>query len=197
MRVPPLQEVERSLQAFDAEQVRRSVWSGLMEVGPPHRFGERLEQALGVWYQAGPQVGDETVRGWCWCHAFRSPPTIGLRWASVLEEIRFAHRWREAMIEAVHGVSSLGAPERVVLQLLEVQLGLGIHDSWYAHVHVPLAWLMDHLDLPRDDRRTEAFYLACERRFSSWVEPDGAEREAFADEVAWMLVEQELDRARE
>lgn len=193
MSVPALDEVERSLDAFDAEQVRRAVWSGLMDEGPPHRFSERLDQALGVWYQAGPRVGDESVRPWCWCHSFRRPPTIGERWASVLEELRFGIAWRRSVIAAVHGIDDLEEPEQAVLQLLDTVIGLGIHDAWYVHIDAALAWLMDHLGIPRDDARTEALYLACERRFTSWTTPGPETRRAFADEVAWTLVEQQLD----
>ena len=191
MNVPHLDEVRATLGRDDRPALEAAL-RPLVARGTPAAIREALRTTLSPWYTAGPQVGDETIDAWCWCHSFANAADP---LQALFEQVQFARMWRRNIVAFLDSLAddALDRPEQVVLAVVEEVVSLGINDAWYANVHPVLAWTLDRFGIPRSPEQLERLYACCELRFTSWVAPGTDDRRAFADEVGWILVEQLLD----
>lgn len=217
---PSWSDVEVSLDAWDPEPVERAVLDALITAvgsGPPvpreanrvwpypKAVREALSEAIGPWYALGPQVGDETVSGWCWCHAFWAPfegrsvgPGLEAVARGVMVEVEICRAWRIGLAGFLREMSPIPGVEPEVLEsdllaLVGVLVELGIHDSWYQHVHVAAGWMLQARGLPVPPDLADALEGIAGARFTSWSAPSAAARQEFAQQAAWAAVERLLD----
>ncbi|MCB9673830.1 MAG: hypothetical protein H6737_01860 [Alphaproteobacteria bacterium] len=213
MARPHWSQVETSLDQYDREAVRSAVLDVLRHEQPVERartpspgraVHEALNRALGAWYQAGPTVGDETVVGWCWCHSFWAPAKeladTEARYRAladgVVEQVEVCRDWRLGLARWIWDHAGDGSDETLegtVLELVSVLVGLGLHDSWYAHVPTAVAWTLESRGRPVPPDLDDQLEALASTSFTSWVEPTADARKRFAESAAWAVVERALD----
>lgn len=217
---PSWAEVEVSLDAWDPEPVRSAVVRALHGAMPQEGQGpertwpyaqavrDALSASAGRWYALGPQVGDETVTSWCWCHSFWRPfdassGAVVDRLEAVADEVMAqvegCRAWRVGLAGHLRELPRALALDDTRLQgdllaLIGVLVQLGIHDSWYQHVHVAAGWMLQAQGHSVSEALSQRIEALCETRFTSWTEPTAADRAGFADDVTWAVVEALLDR---
>lgn len=149
------------------------------------------------WAGSGTCPGDERVRSWCWCHGPWEHSTIPDAIASsIIDEVQACHRWHldvlawiDASVSPGRDIDSLA---RLVAGVVDLVVGLGIHDSWYPLIVPVVAWTLEHhgFELPED--LVEAIDRLCTLSFTSWVTPPSKSRQDFADEAALAILDREM-----
>jgi hypothetical protein len=192
--IPSAQDVRAGLQRYDPEATKHAVRKATKGELP---MWSALQQTLGTWYSHGPQVGDETLDPWCWCHAYNKEGVGG-----VLRQIEAVRQWRLDLFAWLDRRLRLDGPRDVVevedlddvlLDLVGQLVELGLHDAWYVHVHVAIAWMLDHLGISRSPTLMDRLDALCDTSFRSWCEPSPSTRASFAEAATWMLIEAQLD----
>jgi hypothetical protein len=157
----------------------------------------------GAWYGSGRhRAGDETVRGFCWCHSpwqgwSEVPAAEACERATqrIVDEVRACHAWYVAIARWIEASAAPGddpdAFEFLVAGVVDLVVDLGIHDSWYGNVTPIVAWALERHGAVVPEELAEAIEALCELNFTSWSEPASARRHDFAEAVALAL----LDRA--
>lgn len=178
------------MERWDEERVRQRI---LRELGPAtsfpavaSRLRDALSEELGDWYAAGPQVGGETISGWCWCHAFPRPFVAGGLEAvaeGVVDEVRGCLAWRRglgAWLDERRGPRELLTLEEELVDLVGVLVGLGLNDAWYVHVPAATAWRLEVAGHPVPDDLFDQLDGIAGTCFTSWVDPKPPERASYA-----------------
>ncbi|MCA9688820.1 MAG: hypothetical protein KC636_04375, partial [Myxococcales bacterium] len=127
---------------------------------PPHRsvgfyeaFRDALTTCCGSWCSAGQLPGDESARGWCWCHSpwkgWEGPtrPAIERAVASVVDEVRACLQWHRQMAAVIEASAAPGedpdALALLIVALVDQIVALGIHDAWYPSIAPVVAWALE------------------------------------------------------
>lgn len=206
--------LRRQLDAVDWEGLRQELREVLAsrtgpglpvarDVAGPLR--EVLTRRLGDWYARGPQVGDESVTGWCWCHCAlrgwdpaRRDASLDAVVDGLLLEAQACRSWRVALLDAIDTTDPWELDDQAgltaaILVVVEALLGLGIHDAWYPNLVPAVRWLAEARGQAVDDALEARLEALTGTRFTSWTTPSVADRRAFAEQAAWALLEAELD----
>lgn len=149
------------------------------------------------WTSSGNRPGDEAARGWCWCHGpwrgGRTPEVIAHSLANELRDTRY---WHIAVLAWIDASAPPGrdpvALARLVAGVVDLVVGLGIHDSWYGLIVPVVAWTFEHHGFELPDALVDQIDDLCSVAFTSWVAPANAAREGFAEQVALALLEREM-----
>jgi hypothetical protein len=170
----------------------------------PPRFSPDTQVAIvkalfevAPWMSSGNRVGDEAVRGWCWCHGpwrgGRTPEAIA---SSIVGELHDARAWHLAVLAWIEASEPPGrdpvALARLVAGVVELVIGLGIHDSWYGLIVPVTVWTLEHHGIGLPDDVVETIDNLCSTSFTSWTAPPRGAREQFAESVALALLEREM-----
>lgn len=218
-----LEEIRNSIAAFDRDHVERRVRETVAErfaedmqahlewdpmktwaTTVPGHVANDLWNLLGDWYHQGPIVGDETARGFCWCHGLAAAvkdvapdKVIDAATAALMAEIDAALDWRMQIIERIDALVVGGdETEDALVAVVERVVDLGIWDAWYHNVWPAVMWFLDAIGAPASPDLASTISNLADVNFTSWSEPNSSNVTHFAEEVAWKLLEAELDAQR-
>ncbi len=153
--------------------------------------------AAASWSSAGNQPGDEGVRSWCWCHGpWRRGQTPEAIAESIVDELRDCWRWHLEVLAWIDASPPPGrdvaALARLVAGVVDLVVGLGIHDSWYGLIVPVVAWTLERHGFVVPDELVDEVGRLCSPAFTSWVEPTSKSRTDFADEVTLAILDREM-----
>jgi hypothetical protein len=160
---------------------------------------------VGPWYGEAHRAGDEMVRGWCWCHApwkgwggQAVEASIEAATESVVGEVAACLAWYRAIVATITASDPPGddpeALARIVVDLVDRVVSLGIHDDWYHVVAPAVGWALERHGLVVDDTVEDAVRHLLSRHFTSWVTPAAKDRQEFAEATALELLDRDLER---
>jgi hypothetical protein len=145
------------------------------------------------------------VRGWCWCHAPWTgwgagavEASIEAATESVVGEVAACLAWYRAIVATITASDPPGddpeALARIVVDLVDRVVSLGIHDDWYHVVAPAVGWALERHGLVVDDTVEDAVRHLLSRHFTSWVTPAAKDRQEFAEAAALELLDRDLER---
>lgn len=206
-------DVEASLSTVEWSVVEQQLQQGLLQ-GPIDIFQESarhqatvlvqtvLRNTLGVWHRSGgPALGDETIRGWCWCHNFieffdpnNRDESVLKTTSNVVDELKSVHGWYTHIQRYFESLEPVNESEReaqligMLDALVDQVIQYGIHDSWYYCLGPATVWMLEVQGVEVTPAWADQLFDSLYNYFESWSAPKPERRRAFTQDTAWQAL---------